>query len=470
MRMDSFTCVVAACNAYSDVAESVCAALRSMNDQRLLTRIVSLPVDNEDCDVLIPIVDKSYCSCIVDDIRRTHKTHPACSVIPVVLSLSQEQISSLLQAGSCDFTASPLDSEALIVRVRRALGLMPLRTDNEVRDVRDMMSPKLKELVGSSPAFMRPLSMLPMIAGYDAGVLILGETGTGKEVYARAIHYTSARAAQPWVAVNCGAVPTELLESELFGHVRGAFTHAHAARAGLVREAEGGTLFLDEIDSMPLAAQSKLLRFLQEMEYRPVGGDKMYRADVRIIAASNQDLPALAERGAFRRDLFFRLGVLTVTLPPLRERREDIHELARYFIEHFGRRSGRPRLGLSPQALKQLLAYDWPGNVRELRHAIERAVLMGTNSVLQPEDLQLTAHSAMPASADESLCVAKARMIAAFETDYIQRLLATCNGNITRAAQAAGKNRRAFFELMRKYGIDPVRFRSPHSSHISSAH
>lgn len=462
MRATPLICIVATEDANRDIAEAMCNALCDLAGDELQIDLAPLPVDDVCCDILIPIVDASSCADTADGIRRLQESSRFCNVLPLTVSLSQEQISVLLQAGACDFVTAPLDEEAFVPRVKRILGLLPQK---EEKDVRGLLSPKLKDMIGSSPAFRRSLAMLPAIAGYDAGVLILGETGTGKEVYARAVHYMSSRAAKPWVALNCGAVPTELLESELFGHVRGAFTHAVAARAGLVREAEGGTLFLDEIDSMPLAAQSKLLRFLQEMEYRPVGGDKVYRADVRIIAASNQDLPALAERGVFRRDLYFRLSVLTVALPPLRERREDIPELARHFVDHFRHRAGRPPLSIAPQALKHMLAYDWPGNVRELKHVIERAVLMAGSVTLQAEDLQLDVRTDVEAET-ESLCAAKARMIATFENDYIRRLLATCNGNITHAAQAAGKNRRAFFELMRKYDIDPGCFRGSPSSSI----
>ncbi|OWQ45453.1 hypothetical protein CDL60_19585 [Roseateles noduli] len=320
------------------------------------------------------------------------------------------------------------------------------------------MSPALRDLVGSSPAFVKQLAMLPAIAGCDAGVMILGETGSGKEVYARAIHYTSRRAARAMVCLNCGAIPSELLESELFGHVRGAFTHAYASRAGLVREAEGGTLFLDEVDSLPPPAQAKLLRFLQDQAFRPVGGDAVQQADVRVIAASNQDLPRLVERGLFRRDLFFRLHVLSVTLPPLRERAEDIPTLAMRFLDQFAAEHQRPTLGLSPQAMRCLVSYDWPGNVRELKHVIERAVLMSGTATLHVDDLQLPADGAW--MTPESFRAAKSRIVDAFERNYIERLLAVCHGNITQAARLAKKNRRALFELIRKHGISPERFRA----------
>jgi two-component system response regulator GlrR len=455
--MNSFSCIVSASHANMAHAQMACKVLRGIGAASVALQADALPLQGG-CDVLIPVVDQAHCGQIATDLVRMHRAHPGCSMIPLVDHLSQDQLSSLLHAGACDFVTIPLDNEVLAIRVRRALGLIATAGGAMARDA---AAPGHHELLGSSPAFMQALAMLPKIAGYDAGLLIMGETGTGKEVYARAVHAQSARAARPWVAVNCGAIPGELLESELFGHVRGAYTHAHAARAGLVREAEGGTLFLDEIDALPLAAQSKLLRFLQEREYRALGSDKVMRADLRVIAASNQDLPGLVERGAFRRDLLFRLSVLTVTLPALRERRDDIRELALHFMHYFGARAGREMRALAPQALKQLLAHAWPGNVRELRHVIERAVLMAKTSTVQPDELQLTTRTLPARAADESFFSAKSRVVVAFEIDYIQHLLGACEGNISRAALVAGKNRRAFFELIRKHRINPALFRSP---------
>lgn len=450
MQGKPYSCLVVAAPAHQALARSVADVLDGIG--ALNSDIATWDSHEPDCDLYLPLVTPDDREAALASISALHRKRPAASTIAVSLGLDEAQLASLLSAGACDFLTDARDPLALSLRARRALGLVGQNPDSALRA---MMSPKLKDLVGSSPAFMKPLSMLPTLAGYDAGVLILGETGTGKEVYARAIHYSSSRAAGPWVAINCGAVPTDLLESELFGHVRGAYTHAVAARPGLVREAEGGTLFLDEIDSMPLAAQSKLLRFLQEMEYRPVGGDKVLRADVRIIAASNQDLPGMAERGSFRRDLYFRLSVLTVSLPALRERREDLRELALHFTEHFCRRAGKPLMHLPARTLACMQGYHWPGNVRELRHSIERAVLMSPGPNLQAEDLQIPFRDMPAATPEESLGAAKARIVAQFEIDYIRRLLASCNGNITHAAQAAGKNRRAFFELMRKYDITP---------------
>jgi two-component system response regulator GlrR len=259
------------------------------------------------------------------------------------------------------------------------------------------------------------------------------------------------------VPVNCGAIPFELIEAELFGHAKGAYTTAHAAREGLIAAAEGGTLFLDEIGSLPLSAQGKLLRFLQEREYRAVGTNTLRHANVRVIAASNQDLGGLVAKGHFRQDLYFRLNVLTLTLPPLRERREDIPILALHFIKRYATEFGRPVQGITPIALKRLLAHDWPGNIRELSHAMERAVLLGNGPYVTPADIELGVEDSAPA--DESFQTAKARVVEQFERSYLEHILIACDGNITHAAIAAKKNRRALWELIRKHHIEPKRFR-----------
>ena len=297
-----------------------------------------------------------------------------------------------------------------------------------------------------------------MIAGCDAGVLILGETGTGKEVCARAIHYLSARASRPWVAVNCGAIPVDLIESELFGHVRGAYTSALGSRDGLVAEAEGGTLFLDDVDCVPRSAQSKLLRFLQEHEYRAVGENTLRHADVRVIAASNRNLEELARKGDFREDLYYRLNVLTLSLPPLRDRQEDVPALASHFLRQMAQETGRVEPSLSPLATKKLLAHKWPGNVRELQHVLRRALILGNSSTLASDDVDV-GPTMLKSASDESFQMAKARVVEQFERTYIEQVLTTSRGNVTHAAIEAKKNRRAFFALMRKHEIEPHRFR-----------
>jgi two-component system response regulator GlrR len=292
------------------------------------------------------------------------------------------------------------------------------------------------------------------VARCDASVLISGETGTGKEVIARAIHHLSPRCRKPFLAVNCGAIPTDLVENELFGHERSAFTGASSQQDGVVQEAEGGTLLLDEIDSLPLLAQVKLLRFLQEKEYRPLGSSRTRKADVRVLAAANSDLESAVRQGRMRQDLYYRLNVLPFHLPPLRERREDIPRLARHFLAGFTAGRERSSQGFSPHALQALLDYDWPGNVRELEHVIERAVVLSRGGDLIREQSILLPRAAAGAPAAESFQKAKARAVARFEASYIRDILLAHQGNISRAAKAADKDRRAFWELIRKHGID----------------
>jgi DNA-binding NtrC family response regulator len=288
-------------------------------------------------------------------------------------------------------------------------------------------------------------------------VLIVGETGTGKELYARAIHYGSARAGRPFMPVNCGAIPAELVENELFGHIRGAFTSASSLQVGLIEEANGGTLFLDEIDCLPVHAQVKLLRFLQEKEYRPLGSSRMRRADVRVVAASNLNLEEAVDTGKVRQDLFYRLNIISLTLPPLRDRREDIPLLARHFLAKYSREFDSQVRDFSDEAMDMLMVYSWPGNVRELEHAMERAIVMCNKPLIQASDIVLSNQAV--AGKRDSLREAKAKEIERFEKNYIQGVLSACRGNITRAAQISQKNRRAFWQLIQKYRIDVSRFK-----------
>lgn len=320
----------------------------------------------------------------------------------------------------------------------------------------------MQQLVGGSAAFKEQVERAARIASCDARVLITGETGTGKELFAQAIHYSSARASRPCVAVNCGAIPSELAESELFGHVRGAYTSAHQTRRGLVAEAEGGTLFLDDVDCLSLSTQAALLRLLQEGEFRAVGSNQLQRCDIRVIAASNRKLLEAARRGEFRIDLYYRLSVLRLALPTLQERRDDIVPLALHFVRRFSNPSSGQSKGLGADAVRKLMAHDWPGNVRELQHVIERAVLMATGPTISASDIDIDVEcteSSRHKALVDSFQAAKAMMIERFERDYIEQLLVNSGGNVTHAAFAAKKNRRAFFALMRKYDIDANRFR-----------
>jgi DNA-binding NtrC family response regulator len=316
----------------------------------------------------------------------------------------------------------------------------------------------LRSLVGESPAFVAEIGKIPRVARCDVGVLISGETGTGKELVARAIHYLSRRSKGPFVPVNCGAIPVDLVENELFGHERSAYTGADSARSGLLEEADGGTLFLDEVDSLAPVAQVKLLRFLQDKELRRLGSTKVRRSDLRVIAATNADVETALEGGRLRRDLYYRLNVVPLTLPPLRRRPEDVPLLARHFLARYGAELGRPDAELSDEAMHALSVHDWPGNVRELEHVIQRALVLSPPGTIGPGEALLSENGdrGRPTSFKD----AKARVVARFEKGYLERALAAHGGNISRAARSAEKHRRAFFELIRKHGIDVARFRS----------
>lgn len=323
-------------------------------------------------------------------------------------------------------------------------------------------------LIGSSEAFLRVLRKIPRLASSDATVLITGETGTGKEVVAKAIHAASPRGEAPFIPVNCGALPEDLVENELFGHARGAYTGAALPGKGLLAEAEGGTLFLDELNSLSLSAQAKILRFLQNREYRVLGSTRLLHANVRIIAATNVDLTTELLTGRFRADLYHRLHVLSVEMPPLRSRREDVPLLAEHFARIFARQYGKDGARFSPEALEALQRHAWPGNVRELQSVVERAVLLASDHALREEDFGLAVGAGSPSpagTADESAPAvtgpagtevfreAKARMIRQFERSYLVQVMAAVDGNVSHAARLAGMQRRDFQRLLRKHDV-----------------
>lgn len=319
-------------------------------------------------------------------------------------------------------------------------------------------------ILGRSRMHAQLLDMVSAAATHDVEVLIQGPSGVGKELYARLIHERSVRASQPFVPVNCGALPAELFENELFGHVSGAFTGARARSQGLVAEAEHGTLFLDEVDALPLSAQVKLLRFIQQKEYRPLGATRMQQSDVRIIAATNADLLAEVQAGTFRFDLFFRLRVLPLEVPPLRKRPEDIPPLLEHFLQRYSAEYGKAPVTFTEAAQERLRTYPWPGNVRELENCARFLLCTRGGSRVEVEDLPLLPEpkpearpepSPRSAPAREPFQEAKRRVVDAFERAYLEQSLVEHDGNIAAAARASGKHRRAFFELMRRHGLTP---------------
>jgi len=352
-----------------------------------------------------------------------------------------------------DFLFSPLNEEELNLRLSRMLQRQVPELQLVERTLRERMG--LAQLVGCHPAFLRATEEVRLFAGSKAPTIISGETGTGKELFAHAIHSLSDRAKGPFIPVDCGTLPEQLAENELFGHRRGAFTDAHTDQKGLAGMAEGGTLFLDEIDSLSLAVQSKLLRFLQESTYRSLGSDRFMPADVRIIAATNRSIEECVREGRFRSDLYFRLSVLRLHLPALRNRRGDVSLLARHFVENECTARNCPKKILSPASLRKLEAHHWPGNVRELANAMQRAIVCCSGRIILPAHISLAGQGVESELPEKStnLRAAKQTLVAGFERAYIEELLAKHGGNVTRAAREAGKERRAFGRLMQKYDI-----------------
>jgi DNA-binding NtrC family response regulator len=376
-------------------------------------------------------------------------------IVIVAEGCDAHEILELMRLGASDFIVPPIDLSATTPRLLQLLERAKWR-----RDIGQSLKAKLglRLLVGQAPSFLAETRKIPLLASCDGRVLVLGETGTGKELFARAIHYLSPRMRHAFVPVNCGAIPPDLMENELFGHAKGAFTGATTSMLGLIHEAEGGTLFLDEIDCLTLLAQTKLLRFLQEGEYRPLGSSQSRQANVRVIAASNVNLEEAVKEGRLRKDLYYRLNIVSLKLPPLRQRREDIPLLATHFLEKYAHEFNRRVSRLSESAMQKLMLYDWPGNIRELENTIERAVMLSESDRIFEADIVLP--DTESAAASESFQQSKARVIIQFERTYIQHLMATHQGNVTQAARAAKKNRRAFWALIRKHNIDVSSFRA----------
>ncbi|MCU0836286.1 MAG: sigma 54-interacting transcriptional regulator [Chromatiaceae bacterium] len=385
----------------------------------------------------------------IDGIRLLREIHRHDPVMPVIIMSGQAGIPDAVKAthlGASAFLTKPIQREALIAEVGQALSAHSSAQGGGV----DGFAPKL---VHRSQLMAELLGRARLVAAVDTTVLITGETGTGKEVLAEAIHAGSPRAEAPFVAINCSALPEELLESELFGHEKGAFTGAVNRHEGLFQAADGGTLFLDEIGDMPLALQAKLLRVLQDFKVRPVGSTRAIPVDVRIISATHHNLEQLVEQGDFREDLFYRLSVVPLHMPSLRERREDIPLLVDHFLRKVAGRTGRRAKRFAPDALRHLIGADLPGNVRQLQNLVEQC------SVLSPSDIipvALTAQALREKPAQiPSLDEAKQ----AFERRYLIGVLRAAEGNITIAARLAGRNRTEFYKLLGRHNLDPTRFR-----------
>ena len=379
--------------------------------------------------------------------------------LPVIILTAHGTIASAVEAtkkGAYDYLTKPFDPKDLLHRIEKALEVRKLR--GEVEQLRTLVRERYHpdNVVASSEKMHQVLRQIAQIAVTDSTVCLYGESGTGKELIAKSIHAMSRRARGPFVAINCGAIPEGLLENELFGHVRGAYTGADQAHRGLLRQADSGTLFLDEIGELSPALQVKFLRVLQEQEFYPLGAGQPTKADFRLIAATNQDLWEAVNKGRFREDLYYRIHVIPVVLPPLRERQEDIPLLAQYFLQRFARAVHKEVKGFSPEAMQQLMLYHWPGNVRELANVVERAVVLATEEWISPDFLLLGRQSTNPPKA-ELMLFKEAR--AAFERTYLVQVLTATRGNVSRAAELSGRHRAEFYKLLRKYGLDPASFK-----------
>jgi two-component system nitrogen regulation response regulator NtrX len=415
-----------------------------------LERVARAPVDLVLLDVWLPGIDG------LATLERLRERGVDAEVVVISGHGNIESAVRAIKMGAFDFVEKPLSIDKTTLVVRNALRQRHLAAENEA--LRAHVDRRF-EMVGESRAMRQLREQIAMAAPTNGRVLVMGENGTGKELVARSVHALSRRRAGPFVEVNCAAIPEELIESELFGHVRGAFTGAVSDRRGKFEVADGGTLFLDEIADMSLKTQAKVLRALQEQVVDRVGGTATIKVDVRVIAATNKDLPAEIRAGRFREDLYFRLNVIPIHVPPLRDRADDIPLLADHFLKQLSREYGRRLKALSPAAALALRAHQWPGNVRELRNVLERLLIMVPGDVIEPQHLNLPGSvvtGASPLPADQmglSLQDARER----FEKDYILRVLAAQRGNMSRTAEALGVERSNLYRKMKAYGIAPSR-------------
>lgn len=389
------------------------------------------------------------------------------STVSVILMTGHATVDlavSALKEGAYDFFQKPFDNDLVIRAVQRTVErTLLLRENKRLQEKLAGRSP-LPGFIGSSQRLREVYDLITKVANTDVTILIRGESGTGKELAAKTIHALSNRARKRMVTVNCPALPEHILESELFGYVRGAFTGATQDKKGLFLEASGSTLLLDEIGDIPIALQTKLLRVLQEKEIQPLGQTKNIKVDVRILASTNQNLEEKINEGLFREDLFYRLNVVTITMPSLRERQEDIPLLAQHFLENFAKEYQRQGLEFTPEALKHLLHYRWPGNVRQLQNRIKRAALLADDRLIRPEDLQWPEEEdpCQTITAVNTLAYneAKQQVLEAFSKSYLANALRQKGGNVTAAAQVSGLGRQAFQRLLKKFGLQSSDYRS----------
>lgn len=387
----------------------------------------------------------------MDGMALFDRIHAAMPTLPVIILTAHGTIPDAVaatQRGVFSFLTKPFDGKDLLAQVEQALkfsgGTETIGAPETWRAAIVTRSQRMEEV----------LRQAKLVAGSDASVLIFGESGSGKELLAQAIHLASARRKGPFMAVNCAAIPEHLLESELFGHAKGAFSGAIYAHRGLFQAAQGGTLFLDEIGDMPLALQAKLLRALQDRSVRPVGSTEMVPIDVRIVSATHRDLSESIRSGAFRPDLYYRLNVVSLALPPLSERREDIPLLCAHFVEQLAVRYNKPARTFAPDAMELLVNASWPGNVRQLLNVVEQTIALSTSPVVPASLVQQALHD------DNTMMVSLDEARRAFEHDYLVRLLRATEGNVTQAARMAQRNRTEFYKLLQRHNLTPASFKA----------
>ncbi|MEW6742354.1 MAG: sigma-54 dependent transcriptional regulator [Planctomycetota bacterium] len=404
----------------------------------------------------------------IEVLARVRTTDPEAMVIIMTAYGTIQSAVEAMRQGAFDYITKPFEIDELLLRLERALRQRTtLRENRELRRLVENRS-AYAGLIGQSAAMRAVFQTIDVLRTSAATVLIYGESGTGKELVARAIHVNSSRSQGAFVALNCAAIPSTLLESELFGHEAGAFTGAHKRKRGLVERADGGTLFLDEVSEIPLVAQAKLVRFLQEREFTPLGSSESVRIDLRVIAATNQDLERAVAEGQFRQDLFWRLNVVPIHLPPLRERREDIPVLVAHFVERYRRAAGSPLKGLSVEALILLTNYGWPGNVRELENTIERMVVL--NAEREELDIDALPESIRGLREGSAATLARddvtpfERALNRFEREYLVTLFEQTKGNVSQAAKISGISRANLHRKAKQLDVDPDRFREGHGS------
>ncbi|MFN3480427.1 MAG: sigma-54-dependent transcriptional regulator [Thermodesulfovibrionales bacterium] len=394
----------------------------------------------------------------IDVLKKVKEKGPDIEVIIITGYGTIKSAIEAIRYGAYDYVEKPFSPEELLNVVRRSLERRNLILENTRLKQEVQSLYKIENIVGNSKAIQRVFNLIATVASTESTVLITGESGTGKELVARAIHYNSPRREGPFIVVDCGTIPDNLMEAELFGYTKGAFTGATETQKGLIETAKKGSLFFDEIGNLNLHLQAKLLRLIQEREFRMVGGRELVKADIRIIAATNKDLLSLVKEGSFREDLFYRLNVFPIYMPPLRERKEDIPALSDHFLKKYNKESGKNVTSISAEAMKKLFLYDWPGNIRELENVIHRALILSRGDTLRSEDIIISGIEDVKIPKNlrelkETKKRLKARSIEGIERSFILDALSRNHWNISRAAEEVGMQRTNFHSLMRKYGI-----------------